>query len=1218
MRAAVVAVTLIAALTLVGCGDNLMPVPTDPDAGEQPDGDPADAAIDAVVPDARPPETVCNDNIDNDEDGDTDCADEDCGAVPGCIPEMVCNDGLDDDLDTFFDCDDSDCATAAVCLPEGLCQDATDNDEDGNADCADSDCALACLTSCPDGDTVVVVPGEGIPSPINDALTVDLPLEVNATATALVRSGAVAFSVTHTYTGDLDISLRTPTAATLDLTSDNGSSGDNYTATILVDTATDLVSDGTAPYTGLYRPEQPFVSIAGLPADGTWRFIFDDDAGGDEGTVDAAVLYLCLCDGSAGCEVGVACLDGEDNDGDTLVDCDDPDCGNVAQCIPESECDDATDNDLDTLTDCADPDCDGIGTCEQPEASCFDGIDNDADGILDCSDTDCVGLPLCSAETDCTNGTDDDGDGLTDCLDPGCDGVMGCQLGSETACDDGFDNDGDGATDCDDDECDDLIVCQVVCPSGYTSQVFTSPDVPKAIPDSMPIPATVSVTLPAGPRVVTAKVQMEIDHTYDADLDIFLDTPTADVTLSTDNGGSGDDFISTIFSDDAPTSITAGAAPFTGQFRPQTPLAAAAFTDAGGPWTLQVSDDAGGDIGAILAYSVLACTCDPTTDTNCELGPALCRDGANNDGDALVDCADPDCATDPSCLPEPDCDDGADNDFDGATDCDDSDCDGVSGCEFGAEVTCDDAFDNDSDGVTDCDDASCDGLDACEFGTELTCADGFDNDSDGVTDCFDPDCVADVACLAETVCDDGIDDDGDTFTDCTDPDCAADVNCLPETDCTNGTDDDGDGETDCLDLGCDGLQGCELGAELSCEDGFDNDGDGQTDCADAANCGTLFQCSLVCPSGMNKVLRTATDLPQAIPDGGGTTTFALSSIAVPTVGLVTGVALRVNVTHPFDGDVDIALLAPGGTIDVSTDNGSGGDNYTNTVFVDTATTAITSGSPPYTGRFRPEQAFSTLNPTLSAGAWNLRVGDDAGGDVGSLTGYELLTCECDAASGNCEFGAVCTNGLDDDGDGLSDCADPNCVGSWLGCAPREHACSDTADDDGDGQVDCADSDCAWACTALACGGGQSLYVYNPTDLPESITTVGTPTLTSSITVPASITGTIASSAVRFSATHTWDSDITLDLASPMATLVDLTSGNGSSGDNYNNTVLVDTAATAVTAGTAPFAGTFRPEQPLAGFTAQPFAGTWTARLRDTANGDGGSWNDFALAACVAP
>jgi len=67
---------------------------------------------------------------------------------------------------------------------------------------------------------------------------------------------------------------------------------------------------------------------------------------------------------------------------------------------------------------------------------------------------------------------------------------------------------------------------------------------------------------------------------------------------------------------------------------------------------------------------------------------------------------------------------------------------------------------------------------------------------------------------------------------------------------------------------------------------------------------------------------------------------------------------------------------------------------------------------------------------------------------------------CSGVDSNCD-GEVdescedCTNGGDDDGDGLVDCEDGDCF-CGQGCA---ETCDDGLDDDGDGLVDCEDEDC---------------------------------------------------------------------------------------------------------------------------------------------------------------
>ncbi len=61
---------------------------------------------------------------------------------------------------------------------------------------------------------------------------------------------------------------------------------------------------------------------------------------------------------------------------------------------------------------------------------------------------------------------------------------------------------------------------------------------------------------------------------------------------------------------------------------------------------------------------------------------------------------------------------------------------------------------------------------------------------------------------------------------------------------------------------------------------------------------------------------------------------------------------------------------------------------------------------------------------------------------------------------------ICDNGIDDTGNGLTDCEDPECADDPA-CAPAE-ICDSGLDDDGDGWTDCEDPDCAdeWFCNAV--------------------------------------------------------------------------------------------------------------------------------------------------------
>ncbi|MGV7223149.1 MAG: hypothetical protein ACQ9MH_16660 [Nitrospinales bacterium] len=97
-------------------------------------------------PPPPPPAEICNDGVDNDQDGQIDCADSDCSNASNCntpVIETNCSDGVDNDQDGQIDCADSDCDSASNCnssVIETNCSDGVDNDQDGFTDCADTNC----------------------------------------------------------------------------------------------------------------------------------------------------------------------------------------------------------------------------------------------------------------------------------------------------------------------------------------------------------------------------------------------------------------------------------------------------------------------------------------------------------------------------------------------------------------------------------------------------------------------------------------------------------------------------------------------------------------------------------------------------------------------------------------------------------------------------------------------------------------------------------------------------------------------------------------------------------------------------------------------------------------------------------------------------------------------------------------------------------------------
>ncbi|MCK6693935.1 MAG: HYR domain-containing protein, partial [Thermoanaerobaculia bacterium] len=135
-----------------------------------------------------------------------------------------------------------------------------------------------------------------------------------------------------------------------------------------------------------------------------------------------------------------------------------------------------------------------------------------------------------------------------------------------------------------------------------------------------------------GANVKLLSVQINLTHTSDADLDIFLEAPGTltqttpqRIELAGDLGGTGDNFTNTQFCDNASVAITAGVAPFTGTFRPEGTLVVSCDPDGTGPltayagnvttigaftggqngiWKLRIFDDLSANSGTMISWSL--------------------------------------------------------------------------------------------------------------------------------------------------------------------------------------------------------------------------------------------------------------------------------------------------------------------------------------------------------------------------------------------------------------------------------------------------------------------------------------------------------------------------------------------------------------------------------------------------------------------------------------
>ena len=147
-----------------------------------------------------------------------------------------------------------------------------------------------------------------------------------------------------------------------------------------------------------------------------------------------------------------------------------------------------------------------------------------------------------------------------------------------------------------------------------------------------------------------------------------------------------------------------------------------------------------------------------------------------------------------------------------------------------------------------------------------------------------------------------------------------------------------------------------------CDDGVggDEDGDGQANCSDA-------DCSMhpACNQGGGDVAHQYNAAPAAaIPDND--TAGVSSTIDVADTGTITDAKVSVTITHTYIGDLKVTLTKGTETITVHANTGGAQDNLNVMSF-----------------------ALPALSGKPLAGAWTLKVVDNAAQDTGSLASWAL-------------------------------------------------------------------------------------------------------------------------------------------------------------------------------------------------------------------------------------
>jgi subtilisin-like proprotein convertase family protein len=151
-------------------------------------------------------------------------------------------------------------------------------------------------------------------------------------------------------------------------------------------------------------------------------------------------------------------------------------------------------------------------------------------------------------------------------------------------------------------------------PASTITVAYKSADTPKTVGGATAGTLTDSTLNVADNYLLqNVTVQLDITYSHDPDLEAFLIAPNGTrIELFAKVGANGTqaNFTGTIFDDTAvpPTSITAGAPPFTGRFNPQVgtgqDLSSLFNTSSMGAWTLEIKDDVAGTTGTLTDWTL--------------------------------------------------------------------------------------------------------------------------------------------------------------------------------------------------------------------------------------------------------------------------------------------------------------------------------------------------------------------------------------------------------------------------------------------------------------------------------------------------------------------------------------------------------------------------------------------------------------------------------------
>jgi subtilisin-like proprotein convertase family protein len=151
---------------------------------------------------------------------------------------------------------------------------------------------IACSQVAANAQTFMTVSGGPIP---DNNTEVCFPIVVNGLPNQIDAFFGISLScmdITHSYVGDLRITLKSPDNTTIILANHIGGGGDNFTSSCMAENGVDgWMAMGNAPFSGTFIPEQSLnLFNTGMNPNGIWYLCITDEVPADFGNLNFATV----------------------------------------------------------------------------------------------------------------------------------------------------------------------------------------------------------------------------------------------------------------------------------------------------------------------------------------------------------------------------------------------------------------------------------------------------------------------------------------------------------------------------------------------------------------------------------------------------------------------------------------------------------------------------------------------------------------------------------------------------------------------------------------------------------------------------------------------------------------------------------------------------------------------------------------------------------------